>query len=175
VFTIDLVTGNETVLYSFCGQPGCTDGALPSASLIDVKGTLFGTTLFGGVYNCQNMPPGCGTAFALDIGTGAEAVLHSFGSGDDAYHPNAALIDVKGKLYGTTYAGGTYHAGTAFALSPSTGTEKVIWSFCGTNCGFPSSLVDVDGKLYGTMPVGGTSAGCGSAGCGAVFLVNRIH
>jgi uncharacterized repeat protein (TIGR03803 family) len=42
--------GKETVLYSFCanGPPACTDGANPVASLIDVGGTLYGTTANGG-------------------------------------------------------------------------------------------------------------------------------
>jgi uncharacterized repeat protein (TIGR03803 family) len=35
---------NETVLYSFCSQPNCTDGYLPSSSLIfDNAGNLYGT------------------------------------------------------------------------------------------------------------------------------------
>ena len=39
----------ETVLYTFCSEPGCTDGALTGAPLIlDASGHLFGTTQAGG-------------------------------------------------------------------------------------------------------------------------------
>ena len=169
VFTIDLKTGAESVAYAFCSQNGCADGALPNANLINVKGTLYGTTSFGGVYPCQNRPPGCGAVFSLDPGTGGETVLHSFGSGDDGIHPSTGLVDVKGTLYGTTYPGGSQNAGAAFALDLSTGTETVIWSFCGTNCDYPSSLIDLNGKLYGTL------AGGGRHGGGAVFELKKTR
>lgn len=51
------MTGKGKVLYSFSGA--VTDGADPLASLIDVNGTLYGTTSAGGSYKS------CGTIFAL--------------------------------------------------------------------------------------------------------------
>jgi uncharacterized repeat protein (TIGR03803 family) len=88
-----------------------SDGSSPVAALLNVKGTLYGTTSAGGTY-------GGGTAFSINSVTGAEMVLHSFGSGSDGATPLAGLIDVKGTLYGTTSAGGTYGYGTVYALSP---------------------------------------------------------
>ena len=42
----------ETVLYRFCSQPRCIDGAAPAAALIFGKeGALFGTTVQGGTSN----------------------------------------------------------------------------------------------------------------------------
>ena len=38
----------QTVLYSFCSQPGCTDGNFPEAALIYRGKSLFGTTTLGG-------------------------------------------------------------------------------------------------------------------------------
>jgi len=61
---------------------------------------LYGTTEFGGTYDN-------GTVFSVNPNTGAETVLHSFGSGADGEYPIASLIDVKGTLYGTTEEGGT--------------------------------------------------------------------
>ena len=50
----------EQVLYSFCQQTGCSDGATPHAGLItDSAGNLYGTTYFGG--NASN----AGTVFQL--------------------------------------------------------------------------------------------------------------
>ncbi len=61
-FSVDPKTGAETVVYSFMGG---TDGALPNANLIDVKGTLYGTTYEGGGgSDCINSG-GCGTVFAI--------------------------------------------------------------------------------------------------------------
>ena len=40
------IAGKERVLHSFTGYP--SDGASPYASLIDMKGALYGTTSWGG-------------------------------------------------------------------------------------------------------------------------------
>ena len=89
-----------------------TDGRYPDAGLIDVSGTLYGTTEEGGAY-------GDGTAFSITTG-GTEKLLHDFGKRTDGSRPNAGLIYVKGTgtLYGTTEAGGANDDGTVFALTP---------------------------------------------------------
>jgi uncharacterized repeat protein (TIGR03803 family) len=164
VFALDPTTGAETVLYSFCDQQNCVDGERPFGGLTAVGSTLYGTTNFGGAY-------GYGTVFALDPTSGAETVLHSFGSGADGATPFAALIDVNGTLYGTTQSGGADGSGTAFALNPGTGAETVLYSFCSQkNCGDGAEplggVIDVNGMLYGTTSTGGGS------GDGAVFALN---
>lgn len=116
VFSLDRTTGHETVLYSFCSQKGCADGAGPYAGLIDINGVLYGTTAAGGA-NCQHRG-GCGTVFSFDPATGAETVLHSFGGTGDGYDPQTGLINVKGTLYGTTFGGGAYGDGAVFAIRP---------------------------------------------------------
>ena len=50
-----------------------------------------------------------GPAIAAD----RETVLHSF-QGTDGSAPTAALIDMHGKLYGTTSSGGASASGTVF-------------------------------------------------------------
>lgn len=112
IFSINPKTGAESVVYSFCSQQNCTDGKVPFASLININGTLYGTTEEGGTY-------GAGTVYSLNPTTGAEQVLYSFqNNGADGQNPDAGLIDVNGTLYGTTYAGGAYGAGTVFSLVP---------------------------------------------------------
>ncbi|MGC2221204.1 MAG: hypothetical protein WA624_01980 [Methylocella sp.] len=64
------------MLYSFCAQAGCTDGAYTEAGLTgDTSGTLYGTTQYGGAH-------GDGTVFELTLNaakTGwTETVLYSF-------------------------------------------------------------------------------------------------
>ena len=167
VFSLDPTTGAETVVYSFCSQANCADGAEPYGGLIDVKGTLYGMTFLGGANECDSR--GCGTVFSVDPTTGAEAVVHSFGSGTDGANPYDALLDVKGTLYGTTGAGGAYGYGTAFSLDPTTGAETVLHSFGSGSDGFSpaANLIDVKGTLYGTAFGGGN----GSHG-GMVFSIS---
>ena len=57
----------ETVLYSFCTQTNCTDGASPFAGVVfDQNGSLYGTTEYGGAYNdCSEYGYGCGVVFKL--------------------------------------------------------------------------------------------------------------
>lgn len=120
VFSIDLKTGTESVLYSF--QNNGADGNNPYASLINVGGTLYGTTEAGGTGTCEPPNPGCGTVFSITPG-GIETVIHSF---EDNYavgaHPVASLIDVQSTLYGTTLSGGrcyrTSNCGTVFSIKP---------------------------------------------------------
>ena len=104
MFSFDLNTGAEKVIYTFQGG---SDGAVPYAGLIDVNGTLYGTTSYGGSTGCGGR--GCGTAFSIDPNTGAEKVIYSFCSQQnctDGAYPQAGLISVNGSLYGTTSAGG---------------------------------------------------------------------
>ena len=89
-----------------------SDGQLPVADLLNVKGTLYGTTQLGGTSNA-------GTVFEMASGTGAESVVYSFqSSGGDGTEPVAGLINVKGNLYGTTNTGGANGGGTVFEVAP---------------------------------------------------------
>jgi len=179
-FALDPKNGTETVLYSFCQEQNCADGAEPGATVINVNGTLYGTTITGGAFSCGN-GNGCGTVYSIDPTTDAETVVHSFGNGTDGIDPLANLIDVNGTLYGTTVAGGitgcgSFGCGTVFSIDPKTGAEKVLYSFCSQpNCADgaspESSLIAVRGTLYGATNAGG-GKGCGGAGCGTVFSID---
>ncbi|MFZ0033079.1 MAG: choice-of-anchor tandem repeat GloVer-containing protein [Candidatus Cybelea sp.] len=145
VFSIT-TSGKEKVLHNF-GKG--TDGRFPDAGLIEVHGTLYGTTYKGGTY-------GLGMVFGITTG-GKEKVLHSFGPGNDGENPGSGLIDVKGRLYGTTPYGGTHNgSGTLFSVTTS-GKERVLHNFGkGADGSFPyGSLIDVGGTLYGTTGDGG--------------------
>jgi uncharacterized repeat protein (TIGR03803 family) len=113
----------ERVLYSFCKQSNCADGANPVAGLfLDTKsGNLYGTTKNGG--------NSFGTLFELSppnatTPTWTQTVLYTFcphaAPCTDGANPEAGLImDPKsGYFYGTTYNGGAYDGGTAFELRP---------------------------------------------------------
>lgn len=153
-------SGKETVVHRFGVAPG--DGTLPFAGLIDVKGTLFGTTSAGGAY-------GLGTIFAI-APSGKERVFYSFKSTkNDGANPYARLIEANGALYGTTLNGGAYGEGTVFSIS-SAGKERVLHSFGGPHDGaFPyDRLLGVKGTFFGTTSAGGKSQG---SQAGTVFSV----
>lgn len=158
-------TGTEQVLHTFVGAP--SDGAEPYAGLINVNGTLYGTTFYGGAHGYGTYYP-AGTVFSVTT-TGEETVLYSFGY-DSAYGfgPYANLIDIKGTLYSTTYDGGMYYLGTVFSVT-TTGTEKVVHSFGHGADGLQplAGLISVKGVQYGTTPTGGAH------GIGTVFSVTR--
>jgi uncharacterized repeat protein (TIGR03803 family) len=144
------------VLYSFVGGP---DGWEPNG-LVNVKGTLYGTTDAGGT-GCSSYF-GCGTVYRITT-TGEKKVLYNFRGGSDGYCPNGYLIHVKGKLYGTTTCGGGCSGepcGTLYSLT-TTGTEHVLYRFTdqadGVNPNAP--LVNVNGTLYGTTYSGGYKVG----------------
>ena len=173
VFSVDTKTGAEQVLYSFCSQQNCTDGQFPKASVIDVNGTIYGTTYGGG-------SAGKGTVFSVDPTTGAEQVVYSFCSQQscaDGSNPDAGMISANSLLYGTTFKGGAKGMGTVYSLDPGTGSEMVLYSFCSQQgCAdgqYPlSAVIEENGTLYGTTYGGGSQGAFGTvyavdAGTGA--------
>ncbi|MGA9474589.1 MAG: choice-of-anchor tandem repeat GloVer-containing protein [Terriglobales bacterium] len=93
-------SGQETVLYSFIGQP---DAGNPVGRLLmDSHGNLYGTTSFGGTY-------GFGAVYELSA-SGKESLLYSFTGGSDGSSPFDGLaMDAAGNLYGTTEIGGNFN------------------------------------------------------------------
>lgn len=108
-----------------------------------------------------------------------EKVLYSFGAngiGDGNYPQSGLTSDHNGNLYGTTYYGGAYNAGTVFELSPpaisgGAWTETILHSFQGyaTDGTAPAAelVLDKFGNLYGTTLGGGTT------GLGIVYELVR--
>src|SRR5580692_3555580 len=146
--------GTFKVLYSFSGS---ADGGGPSG-LLDVGGTLYGTTYSGGLKLCERKHSYCGTVFSVST-SGTQTQLYAFRgtARKDGASPNAPLADVNGTLYGTTVAGGSVSRGTTYSITPS-GVEKVLHSFTGPpadGIGPAAGLVNVKGTLYGTTSSGG--------------------
>jgi uncharacterized repeat protein (TIGR03803 family) len=156
----------ETVLYNFCSQPNCNDGANPLASLItDNSGALYSTTFNNGSGNKGTVfkltPPAKGQTAWI------ETVLHSFTGGSDGGLPYAGLIaDKEGALYGTTSGGGIAGNGTVFKLTPpakgqTAWIETVLHSFTGGSDGaspVAGLIADKEGTLYGTTGIGGSGS-----------------
>ncbi len=149
------------LLYSFQGFP---DGAVPTAGLVAMNGTLYGTTQVGGKGNA-------GSVFTTST-TGKESDLYDFGSkSPDGVFPAAELTVMSGTFYGTTSGGGSHGFGTVFKIG-KTGNESVIYNFQGGGDGSApyARLAVHNGVLYGTTYTGGGSSNC-SQGCGTIFSV----
>ncbi|MBV8154055.1 MAG: hypothetical protein JOY98_06520, partial [Candidatus Eremiobacteraeota bacterium] len=90
----------EKVLYRFKGGP---DGWEPWAGVSFFKGSLYGTTIYGGAASCKQ---GCGTVFRIGP-TAAKKTLHAFsGAAGGAYVRSPLYVDPSGNLYGETQNGG---------------------------------------------------------------------
>jgi uncharacterized repeat protein (TIGR03803 family) len=167
VYAVNPVTGAERVLHSF---GGAGDGENPFAALLDVAGTLYGTTDLGGANEY------CGTVFSIATDGSGERVVHSFHNApSDGCDSSASLISVNGTLYGTTGSGGgnfcPHCEGTLFSVDLSTGTEQVLHEFGEPGDGSEphAAVTDVQGVLYGTTTIGGLSNCESGFGCGTIF------
>ena len=154
-------------LYNF---PGGSGGSGPGGVIFGPDGALYGTTGGGGGV-CGGLLHGCGTVFRLAPSPSRcgnifclwnESLLFTFGYslGDDGYNPNSGVIfDSAGNIYGITYHGGLYNAGTAFQLvrTQNGWVENILDNFP-FSTGYPGSglTLDSSGNLYGTSIYGGT-------------------
>ena len=112
------------------------------------------------------------------------SVIHTFtGKGSDGATPYAGpILDRAGDLYGTTYTGGTYGAGSVYklSLSGSSWTYEPLYSFQGVTDGsgpaFGSLALGADSVLFGTTE-GGQYFGLDFAVCacpGREIVVHRF-
>ncbi len=154
--TVFQVTTNGTlsVLYTFSGEDGGTDGAEPdSRLLLGSDGFLYGTTAAGGTL-------GMGTVFkltAMGPNAGNLTSLVNFGGAIGASPVGPLTQTADGSLYGTTRAGGTNDAGAVFRVATN-GSLAVLFSFPQIDDGAnPSAdlLLARDGFFYGTTEAGG--------------------
>jgi uncharacterized repeat protein (TIGR03803 family) len=157
------LTQKYRIAFDFGQSPYGYDGAAPEAPLLDVSGTLYGTTSYGGA---GGFKVSYGTVFTLTT-TGKETVLYSFANTPDGARPAAGLVNLDGVLYGTTSQGGAYSEGCVFSISTS-GSERVLHSFGNGDDGAQplAGLTVIKGKLYGTTFMGG------AYGRGTVFSIN---
>lgn len=159
-------------LYSFQGG---NDGAGPYVgALITINGKLYGSTWAGGT-------AGLGTVYSIKTDGTGEQVLHAFqGKPNDGGGGGAGLLQIRKKLYGTTYQGGDGPCGdrgagggcgTVYSLSLDGSKEKILYSFQGALDGFDGGegqlIYDKStSKLYGVVDDGGQYGG------GNVFSIN---
>jgi uncharacterized repeat protein (TIGR03803 family) len=155
----------HTILYSFCAQANCADGAAPSGTLTaDAASNIYGTT--------QQSDAG-GVVFEF---SGArhhrravtETVLHDFCQNGclDGQGPASLIFDPQGNMFGVTTNEGPSGGGTVFKLVPNgtNSTLATLYAFCSLDLcedgSSPSSVtIDQSGNLFGGTLSGGITSG----------------
>jgi uncharacterized repeat protein (TIGR03803 family) len=151
----------EAVLYSF----GSGDSTSPNSMVtLDGAGNLYGTTMFGTVWQLSQQG-----------GVWTENILYDF-HGPSNYSTGGLILDAQGNVYGTTVFGGTAGGGSVFELSPQSSggwSLQTLHSFGALSAGlYPQEglVFDSAGNIYGTTNQGGTTnTNCLNPGCGVVF------
>jgi uncharacterized repeat protein (TIGR03803 family) len=163
VFKMSL-KGVFNVLYSFCSQPNCVDGAMPNGLIQGTDSNFYGTT-----QSSPNLYGQGGTVFQLTT-TGIITTLYTFCAQlncADGGSPMAGVFQGSdGNLYGTTRSGGVNDvgAGTVFKITPR-GAITTIYGFCALpDCADGAGPQGVlaqgtDGNFYGTTTYRGAYNG----------------
>jgi uncharacterized repeat protein (TIGR03803 family) len=107
-------SGAFTSLYNFCAKANCADGSEPFGGLIQASdGNFYGTTFNGGAYNF-------GTIFRMTP-QGKVTTIYNFcaqsGCPDGEYPYDGVFQATDGRIYGTTYQGGSGGDGTVFRMN----------------------------------------------------------
>jgi uncharacterized repeat protein (TIGR03803 family) len=165
VFELQYANGSwtESILYSF-PQGGNEGTQQPGNLTLDEKGNIYGTTVYGGKNDV-------GTVFKLTNSGGVwtETTLHDFtGYGDGSNPTGNLIVSNKGKIYGTTYAGGGggcfNGCGVLYKLTPEAHSgwkEAVIHTFNnhGQYITSPALMFGRNGDMFGITEHGGKANG----------------
>ncbi|HEX3653783.1 MAG TPA: choice-of-anchor tandem repeat GloVer-containing protein [Rhizomicrobium sp.] len=152
--------GKLTTLYSFTGG---NDGGYPSGGLDrDSAGNLYGATNLAG-----NGSTPFGTVFRLAPDE-TLATLYAFTGGADGGYPEGNILQSKGRLYGTTTAGGGNDDGVVYEIDAAGGSETVLHSFADSDGANPQAGLTKNHRL-----LYGTASGGGANGYGVVFRLKK--
>jgi len=159
LFRLSRDGGAYTLLHNFNGS----DGASPSAALLELDGAFYGVTGSGG-------SAGYGTVFRMTP-AGAITTLHAF-NGVDGASPVGPLVKTgDGNLVGLSFGGGTSGGGTIFRISPG-GSFMTLHLLQAANGTKPvvGPVLGADGLLYGSS----TQYGGGTGAAGSVFQFDPL-
>jgi len=142
IFSYDISGGIYSELFDF----NDTIGSGPEVSLLlGNDGKLYGNTYTGGANQC-------GVIFSYDMTTNTFSKLYDFVASTGKF-PMASLIQANnGKLYGTTYSGGSninYGVLFSYDLTDSTYTDLLNYNGFNGGANQGSLLKGSDGKIYG--------------------------
>jgi uncharacterized repeat protein (TIGR03803 family) len=135
-------------------------GQNPKSQLVELPdGYLYGLMPFGGNHDA-------GVVYKIKLDGRGFQVIHHFNDNTGENPLGGLTIGTDGYLYGTTSAGGAYHAGTLFKISSSSVYAK-LYDFNGSMGSSPQgNIIERNGRVYGM-----TSAG-GDFNKGTIFKLN---
>jgi uncharacterized repeat protein (TIGR03803 family) len=161
VFSLGVGGGSTTLLHSFTGGGGGTDGETPRGGLVLSGNTLYGTTYEGA--------SAFGSVFSVGIDGTRFAVLHTCTGGTNGSLPRAGVVLVGNTLYGTTSTGGANGVGLVFSINTDGSGYADLHDFAGSpSDGYQpyGAVVISNGIIYGTTIQGGAGNN------GTVFMLN---
>jgi uncharacterized repeat protein (TIGR03803 family) len=163
------------VIYNFCSQRGCTDGAFPGEGItLDLAGNIYGTTLGNS---------GDGTVYELTPATKRSGwKFKKLYGGKNLYlYYGRFIFDVSGNIYGAG-GGGSKGYGTIFELLPNGERTRRVWkelysfAYHDPHGTFPTGITyqgASSGAPYdGVSPLFGTTSSGGSADWGVAFSLS---
>jgi uncharacterized repeat protein (TIGR03803 family) len=164
IFRINTDGSSYTNIHFFSSA---NDGRSPHAGLIQgADGMLYGAARQGGT-------AGDGTLFKLNTdGTGYSNIYNFTGMNGDGANPFGQLVQASdGRLYGTTFKGGSNGAGMVFGINTNGSGYQKLYSFMTNGSDAANAYAGLvewsDGLLYGTTYNGGASNN------GAVFRIGK--
>jgi uncharacterized repeat protein (TIGR01451 family) len=163
LFSVNTNGSGFQVLHYFEG--GESDGTFPLGTLSVSGDTLYGTTTYGGAYDC-------GTIFKINTDGTGFALVHSFaGAPSDGGCPKEAPVLDGSTLFGVAFLGGDHDLGVVYKVEMD-GTNFAILHSFGAEIDDGASpageLVQDGSTLYGMTTRRGFD---GSTGPGAVFRI----
>ena len=157
IFELPRSSGTIQTLATFNNPTGGNSGLT-----LDADGNLYGTT-------SGNYGLGYGTVFELPRDGGTIETLVTFANPNGIGPTGGLTFDNSGDLFGTTFRGGSFDAGTVFEIPHGTSAIQTVASFNRDNGSAPSGGValDAEGNVYGVTQVGGAH------GLGTVFVIDH--
>jgi uncharacterized repeat protein (TIGR03803 family) len=115
------------------------------------SGKLYGMTTFGGTYDK-------GVLFEFEIATNVFVKKIDFNGGNGSTPLGNVPLFANGKIYGTTFFGGTNNMGVLFEFDPVTNifTKKADFNHSNGSTPFGNLSLHSNGKIYGVTSQGGT-------------------
>ena len=128
------------------------DGGSPNGELMQASnGKLYGTTVVGGINDK-------GVLYEYDVINNIYLKLFEFDGMANGQNPQGGLVEVNGKLYGMTSAGGSASSGVLFEFDINTQVFSKKIDFTGTSNGrnpYGTLLLTQNSKLLGLTYSGG--------------------
>jgi hypothetical protein len=153
IYSYDTETKEYELIFGFLADEvgNDTTGVTPVGGIIQASnGKLYGVCSEGGLNK--------GILYELNPNTQEFIKLYDFSySSDEGYFPSSGLLEVNGKLYGSTMYGGTGGTGSFYEYDIETGTVNNLLVLDYDSVGYSSyaSPVYYNGHIYGLCRSGG--------------------